>query len=699
MGSGTEDAVLALTVAGKAMETIIGIIPIPVLKDTLNSYARILSDAAIWASAVDSMQAKRYQNQGFDVRMAVPPAAYASLIEHDRSLESGQFYRTRMPLAEYNGLIIFAYPHREPTDKKRDRMWLVWDKHSADGYTLLDKKAYRRISLYTAWYRRTYDEKLSPEQLHSLLTRGLAIRGYVFKEKFTKADIKHKSESRLELKALEAYFSSMTGKRSFDEAELANYRAMLFQAAKQYAEQGFLLTDADTKEIMQAVLFKKPITGSWQTAYNLATLTSGNADRVNQGAKQWDNLTGGEKTRLEAVLKQQIQAKIDQRSKAREKNWLEAKLGGDDKKPIAAGLLFSEVGIVFNHALLSQQEKVYADDFIDIANDTFTLTWKTTIPDGVDLTHATYLGIAEITGYPSSRIQIAVPMATNKNKILEEMIALAEETEVLGNPAWSSCQKAVTGFAPIEERKAEIKRFLADLKAQTYPLNALTFKVETIPAKLGHHLSELKRLAVSIERYAEQIKELKGEICAFDDPTTATEKGKHTALIAKLHEVTSKLQEQNQSFLFNYNNAQKELQKWDKFTTTLTELGTLLTSSQGWVPQLADGFIAAIDQLAIANQHQQKMNILKGKADRLLRQGKKVYSQPESTSALDEIVFAHERVLRPLNELLDCLKLANDKKSAAGGLGSKLANTLPEAEDIHKKGMDIQEKLNSRTVP
>ena len=338
MSGGAEDAVLALTVAGKAMEKVIAIIPIPVLKDCLNGYAKILSDSVKWAIAVDSAQARIYQDLGFDVRSASPPAAYKSILKKYSSTARPEvfFNRMRMPLSEYNGLIIMATPDQ-------DMKWLVWNKHLANGYTLIDKETHRKVSLYSAWYRRTQKKNISGTELHNLLTKGKTENNEWFTDDVTTDKIRRNAATLLELKSFSTYLKSLTKEKSFTGGELFTYKTMLYRAAREFAKQGFLLTDADIKEIMIAVLYDAPIVGNWKTAYNLFTMTSGNADYFNQSAKDWDQITGGEKTRLEAVLKKQIKTKVDRRIKAREQNWLEAKLGGDDKKPIAVGLLFSEV--------------------------------------------------------------------------------------------------------------------------------------------------------------------------------------------------------------------------------------------------------------------------------------------------------------------------------------------------------------------
>lgn len=691
LGGGAEDAVLALTVAGKAMEKIIDTIPIPVLDDCLKGYAKILSDSAKWAVAVDSAQARMYQDLGFDIRSTSPPKAYAAILEkYSNDAKPSLFFnRMRMPLAEYNGLIVMATPDQ-------DMKWLVWNKHLADGYLLIDKETHRKISQYSAWFRRVYDKNISGEALHDLLTKKQTDIGLVFEDMLTPPDLESTAKKLLELKALKAYLTSMTSKRALKEAEIANYRAMLFQAASQYAEQGFLLTDADIKELMQAVVIEEPIPGAWQTAYNLVTLTPGNADRLNQEYLAWDKLHGEEKGRLEAALKKHIQAKVERRTKAREKNWKEAKLGGDDGKPIAAGLLYSQVGIIFNHALFSKEEEVYADDFLDITDDTFTISWKTTIPAGVDLTHATYLGIAEIAGYPNTRIQIATPIETNKNEILEEMIALAEEAEELGNTAWSSCQQAVDAFTPFEEKKEEIKQLITELKVKTDTLKALSFKVESIPGKLSHSLIESKKLAADIEKYADQVKQLADEICQFGGMLNSEERGQQISLLAKIHTPLAQLQKKNQLLNLAQDKAQKELTLWDDFKTTLEELETLISNSESWTTPLIEEFSESMKQLAAAEKSKQEMSRIKARADRLLQQANKVYSEPESTETLEEIKIAHGRVLHPLNELTGCLQLAADKKSTAVPLGNDLVMSLQQAEKSVEEATKVKEKLDAR---
>ena len=64
LSEGTESAVMALNFTGKAISKVVDAVPIPLLSNTLKSYASLLTDAVKWAPAMDSLQSKRYQNTG-----------------------------------------------------------------------------------------------------------------------------------------------------------------------------------------------------------------------------------------------------------------------------------------------------------------------------------------------------------------------------------------------------------------------------------------------------------------------------------------------------------------------------------------------------------------------------------------------------------------------------------------------------------
>ncbi|NLD35444.1 MAG: PASTA domain-containing protein [Desulfatiglans sp.] len=684
-----ENAVLALSLIGKAIEKIVDLIPIPILESTLKSYAKLLSDASTWASAMDSLQAMRYQDQDFEIRMVIPPAAYKTLMQKYTDLDSDQFYRTRMPLAEYNGLTILAYPRPEPTEtgaKKRHMMWLIWDKHNPAGYLFLDKNTFEKLSLYTAWYRRVYGENISGENLYALITKGKFETGYIFKETVTPDSLRFKAATLLRIKALEAYCFSLTGKGKFKEEELYTYMSMLYHASGEFARNGFLLSDPDVKEIMEAVFFEKPISGAWETVFDIFTIGTGNAVRINDGAAAWDKISGGEKERLEVFLNKFIQKKVEVRAKEREKNWKEAKVREDSNTPVAAGLLFSETGLVFNHAFFSKAGDSYADDFLDINSNEFTISWKTTVPDDIDLKTVTYVCIAEIAGYPNTRIQFALPMDTLENDILKQMLELAEKAEEKGNSAWSACQRASSGVDAFEERKEDFLNLLEKLKKMAQSFDSRLQQAEQAPGILKVNSTEAERLSDLILKDQAEIEKLKTEICELSGVTSQAEKQRQTQLFQQLIKIMENIRSNFSLFIKLFEESDKALNGWKDFERMIKEYDALLNENLGWARDLSNGFSRSLDVFREVDKSIKELVEIKEKADTLLVEAKQVYSDPESAPVLQEIQNAYNRVERPLNELKDCLTLANEKKNQNLPFWETVNSELVKSELNIKKG-------------
>ena len=633
-----------------------------------------------------------------------------TVIEHDSSKDADDYYRSRMPLAEYNNLIILAYPDNEKTeaaDNKRDMMWFIWDKHNPDGYTHLDKENYKKMSLYTAWYRRIYGKNIPAKKLNDLIVKGEYKDSYtvqddmtlsgseIITEHITPEKLEEKAVPLLRQKALEAYFHSLTGRDSFDDGEVYIYQSMLFHAVEEFAKHGFLLSDADVKEIMEAVFLKNPISDKWAKTYNTFSMSPVKAEHINFMASTWDKITGGEKERLESILKKMIDEKVAMRTEEREKHWKEAKNSREDGLPVASGLLYSEAGIVFNHALLTESDEIYSDDFLDINGENFTITWKTVLPGDTDYKTGTYLCIAEIAGYPGTRIEFSLPLDDLKNDILKQMIELAETAEGKGDTSWSTCQGATSGMFLFEEKKEDFTALLEDLTKLNHDYNTIQQQAVQAPGLLARNSTEVKRISDLIQKNLADIETLQKRICEYAGSTDPGEKKKQINLMKKLKTLMETIRKNFSKIESIYEQSKNALTAYSKFENMIQEYESLVGES-GWARQLSDGFAAGLIELRNAENFKAELMELKTKADALMTKAKNVYSDPESESTLEEVRLAYLRVERPLNELKDCLDMAKNRKERNLPLWESVNPELAKAELNYKNACKKWEKLISK---
>ena len=397
----SESAVLALKACGDIIDWAADKIPLAVLRQAIKDYAGLLKSAPQWSAAFDTLIRRQSQGMGYDTR-ALIPAAYESLMENHKQLDAGEFYRyegPKAPFAYHNNLTVLGHPMPEDRDPARakaeagqDHLWLIWDKHNPQGYVRLGPENFKRASLYAAWYRRVNGRPITGPELKDLLLNRKIEGGVLRGQTVTADELERKAADALRFESLKDYLGTTSGKTAFEPDEVRRYYGMLDRAARRLAEAGFVMSDDDVRDIVTQVKTDPPISGGWAAVFKSLPLTAAAGDLVNAGSNAWDSLSGGEKSRLEAAVASLLQRKTQQRAAARKKFWAEV------QETTPAGLTLDAIRISARHSLLGDGLERSEMAFLKPADRTFTLTWKTRIPE----THkgtATYLCSAVIAGY------------------------------------------------------------------------------------------------------------------------------------------------------------------------------------------------------------------------------------------------------------------------------------------------------------
>ena len=400
-----ENTALALKVCGDLIGKGAKAVPLPVLRQAVQDYAELLKLAPEWTVAFDRLASLRTQDIIDDVFMTDPPAAYQALLAAHPELtrDSGNCYRYRGPLAEYSGdLIVLAHAVPEPTDRSRHRMWLIWNKHAADGYLLLDRERYRAASLYAAWYRRVYETPITELQLRDLIETGKCTRQYVFE--VTAGQLRRDAHAILEVEAWQNYIAAVTGRHDFERSEILHAMNLLHAAADRLAEAGFLLRDADVREILAAVRPDTSIRGTWATVLEYVPLVA-YAERGSALAlRAWHALTVGEQAALEAALTRLLDAKKQARVEAARAS-LEAA-----QRSTPAGVTLDAVRVKVDHALFANESQPRPEaEVIAPTEKEFTVRWTMTIPAQAE-GPAEYACRASIDGYDGAGDDASEPL-------------------------------------------------------------------------------------------------------------------------------------------------------------------------------------------------------------------------------------------------------------------------------------------------
>jgi len=392
----TMDAVIALKACGDIISWGADKIPLSVLSQAIKDYASLLSDAPKWATAFDKMQEERYQGQDYEVRAVLLPAAYDKLIHSEQRLTPELFTRYNGPFARYNGLTIFTHPFgpvvaspSEPTrvDARgaartgigKGQVWLIWSKSDPNGFMKLDGEAFRKASLYTAWYRRVYGKPISGPELHDLLVNEKIEGGMFVRRTITPEMLQRDAETALRLLALKDYLGTVLDKSGLEPDELRRYYAMLDQAARLMAKEGLIIGNSDIDEILTQVRTDPPVGGGWDNAIRAIPLVGGGApEAINTGWEVWDSLSSGEKSRLASAVAERIKKKKEARAKAREEYWRES------TRDAPAGLTLDKVRIVYENKLTWENGTMKASGVVKPNGEKFTFKWSTTLPPSAE---------------------------------------------------------------------------------------------------------------------------------------------------------------------------------------------------------------------------------------------------------------------------------------------------------------------------
>lgn len=471
--SQTAEAVMALKACGDIISWGADKVPLLVLRQAIKDYASLLSDAPKWATAFDQLQQNRYQGQDYEVRAVLIPAAYDKLIHSEKRLEPGLFYRYDGPFAKYNSLIIFGHPTPaaaspgEPVkedarggskrgDIAKDQLWLVWSKNNPNGFTKLDGDKFRNASLYAAWYRRVYGRPISGPELNGLLAKEKIEGGIFFGQTTTPDKLRRDAEAALRLLALKDYLGTVLDKSGFEPDELRRYYAMLDQAARLMAKEGFIMGDKDISEIITQVKTDPPVSGGWDAVIRAIPFVGGGApEAINAGSQVWDSLSDGEKGRLANAVAERIRKKKEARAKAREEFWRES------AEDVPAGLTLDKVRVAFENRLAWENGEIKASGVARPDGEKFTFKWATTLPaaaegDSILVCRAAILGFDKTAHTSDFKFRIVRPVEPERPKPEEKKEAPAPLPQIPGGePDLSIPPEPTQGPIPAGAKKVE----------------------------------------------------------------------------------------------------------------------------------------------------------------------------------------------------------------------------------------------------